>query len=144
MQLGTALYNLWLPTTKAPYNLVNLNCCPPTDASYMSPPFCIVNTITPSAYFTFAEAQLLRLLPKPEPQIRFTILNRAPFFGLKKPLPDTLVRLLEIRCSVAITLRSLPAYYVRRRLHFQPPPMINHPYPLGRDNVAVRFSKVLP
>jgi hypothetical protein len=49
------LYNLWLPITKAPYNLVNLNCCPPTDASYMSPPFCIVNTITPSAYFTLLE-----------------------------------------------------------------------------------------
>jgi hypothetical protein len=44
--------------------------CPPTDASYMSPPFCIVNTITPSAYFTFA-APAVAALPKPEPQIRF-------------------------------------------------------------------------
>jgi hypothetical protein len=54
----------------------------------MSPPFCIVNTITPSAYFTFAEAQLLRLLPKPEPQIRFDYFESLHIiFGLKKPLP---------------------------------------------------------
>ena len=38
------------------YNLLNLNFCPPIEASYMSPPFCMVNTITPSVYFTFAEA----------------------------------------------------------------------------------------
>src|SRR5688572_26708298 len=38
------------------YNLLNLNFCPPTEASYISPPFCCVYIITPSLYFAFAEA----------------------------------------------------------------------------------------
>jgi len=32
------------------YNFLNSNFCPPTDASYISPPFCMVKTIIPSAY----------------------------------------------------------------------------------------------
>jgi hypothetical protein len=103
--------------------------CPPTDASYMSPPFCIVNTITPSAYFTFAK--LLRHCRNLSRKFDLTILNRSISFSDSKPLPYTLVRLLEIRCSVAITCEAY--HYVRRRLHFQPPSMINPPLPtLGK------------
>jgi hypothetical protein len=108
MQLG--LHYTTLPITKAPYNLVNLNCCPPTDASYMSPPFCIVNTITPSAYFTFAEAQLLRHL-----SCWLTILNRSiSFSDSKKPLPYACAPAWNPMLSCD-NFANLPAHYVRTR-----------------------------
>jgi hypothetical protein len=36
-----------------------VNFCPPTAASYMRPPFCMVKTITPSTYLAFADAPVL-------------------------------------------------------------------------------------
>src|SRR5437868_4814870 len=38
---------------------MNLNFCPPIEASYINPPFAWVNTITPSRYFTLVEAPLV-------------------------------------------------------------------------------------
>src|SRR5215469_18304594 len=41
---------------KEDQNASYLNFCPPTDASYINPPFSWLNTITPSLYFTLAAA----------------------------------------------------------------------------------------
>ncbi|WP_367770757.1 hypothetical protein AB3G33_14320 [Flavobacterium sp. WC2421] len=35
--------------------MLKSNFWPPMEYLYMSPPFCMVNTITPLVYFTFAE-----------------------------------------------------------------------------------------
>jgi hypothetical protein len=79
------------------------------------------------------------LRPKPEPQIDLTIFESLHIiFGLKTTSLYACAPAWN-RCSVAITLQSLPAHCFVHGSISSRPSYDKPPYPRLKDNVAVRF-----